>query len=66
MDTTSVLHALADRLDQQPNRPADLFDSRGYARSLGLPNDWADLLPDPNGAHHSEYAARLRAIAGGH
>ncbi|MEH0417847.1 hypothetical protein [Streptomyces sp. B21-083] len=63
-DTAAALHALADRLDQQPNRPADIHDSRGYARAHGLTGDWAHLLPDPDGASHSEYATRLRTIAG--
>jgi len=60
-----ALHTLADRLDQQPNRPADVFDIRGWARSAGLSGDWTNLLPHPDGATHSEYAARLRTLAGG-
>jgi hypothetical protein len=28
-----------------------------------LAGDWIDLLPPPGGAHHSEYAARLRTLA---
>lgn len=66
MDTATVLHQLADRLDQQPNRPADRRTIRGYARALGLTDDMVDLIPDPDGAHHSAYATRLRALAGGH
>lgn len=64
--TAAVLLALAGRLDTQPNRQADLRTIRGYARSLGLPSDWTDLLPPTGGAHHAEYAARLRTLAGGH
>lgn len=60
-----ALHTLADRLDQQPNRPADVFDIRGWARSAGLTGDWLEILPPPAGAHHSTYAVRLRTLAGG-
>lgn len=64
MDITTLLLTLADQLDTQPNRQADLPTIRGRARHLGLAGDWVDLLPQPDGAHHSEYATRLRAIAG--
>lgn len=65
MNATDVLLRLADRLEAEPNRRSDLYAIRGKARGLGLKGDWPDLLPDPDGAHHGEYAARLRAIAGG-
>ena len=61
----SLLLALADRLDQQPNRPADVHTVRGWARAAGFPGDWVGILPYPDGATHSEYATRLRALAGG-
>jgi hypothetical protein len=64
MSARALLLALADRLDQQPNRPADVFDIRGWARSAGFTSDWLGFLPPPAGATHSEYAARLRALAG--
>lgn len=63
MDITTALHALADRLDAQPNRVTDLRTVRGWARGLGVGDDWVGILPPPAGAHHSEYAARLRALA---
>ncbi|MFJ8345071.1 hypothetical protein ACIQ9J_01580 [Streptomyces sp. NPDC094153] len=65
MSATAVLLALADRLDTQPNRQADLRTIRGWARRLGLTSDWVGILPPPNGAHHAEYASRLRTLAGG-
>ncbi|WP_394434534.1 hypothetical protein [Streptomyces sp. SGAir0957] len=61
----AALHRLADRLDTQPNRPAAIYVIRGYGRAYGLTSDWLDLLPTPDGAPHSEYATRLREIAGG-
>ena len=63
MTAHTALHTLADRLDQQPNRPADIHTVRGWARAAGLPADWLSILPTPDGATHSEYAARLRALA---
>ncbi|MEU5596641.1 hypothetical protein [Streptomyces sp. NPDC020298] len=66
MTIPTVLAALADQLDTQPNRPVDLPTIRGKARALGLPGDWLTLLPNPAGAHHSEYATRLRTLAGDH
>ncbi|WP_073946502.1 hypothetical protein [Streptomyces kebangsaanensis] len=66
MALTTLLLALADRLDLQPNRLADLHAIRGRARHLGLTGEWADLLPEPDGAHCAEYATRLRTLAGGH
>ena len=65
MTTADVLHALADQLDAQPNRPCDMPAIRGQARALGLTDEWIGVLPYPDGAHHSEYAARLRDLAGG-
>ena len=65
MSALDTLHRLAARLEQQPSRPADVFDVRGYARGLGLAGDWLDLLPPTDGATHYEYAARLREIAAG-
>ena len=64
MTARALLLALADRLDQQPNRPADVFDIRGWARSAGFTTEWLELLPHPGGATHSEYATRLRNLAG--
>ncbi|MFF7142287.1 hypothetical protein ACFZB5_13695 [Streptomyces nodosus] len=64
--TADALLALADQLDQRPNQPAHLPSIRGRARYLGLTSDWVDLLPPTDGAAHSQYAARLRALAGGH
>ncbi|MFF3928589.1 hypothetical protein [Streptomyces hirsutus] len=61
--TRTALLALADRLDTQPSRSADIYTVRGWARSAGLTSDWVDLLPHPAGAHHSAYATRLRALA---
>ena len=63
--TTAVLHTLADHLDQQPNRVCDMPAIRGKARALGLTDEWIGVLPYPDGAHHSEYANRLRTLAGG-
>lgn len=65
MEFTNVLLYLANALDTQPNKVVDLHTVRGYARKVGVQADWLDLLPDPAGAHHSEYAARLRDLAGG-
>jgi hypothetical protein len=61
----AVLVELADRLERQPNRETDLHTVRGWARAFGLTGDWVDILPPPAGAHHCEYAARLRALAEG-
>lgn len=61
----AALTALADRLNEQPNRLADLHTIRGIARADGVTGDWIDLLPPTGGAHHSEYAARLHTLAGG-
>ncbi|MFB7461267.1 hypothetical protein [Streptomyces sp. NPDC056188] len=66
MPITIALQALAARLDLHPNRQADLHTIRGYGRHLGLTGTWADLLPPTDGAHHAEYATRLRTLAGGH
>ena len=60
---STTLHAIADHLDLQPNRPADMARIRVRARMLGLPTDWINLLPHPDGTHQSAYADRLRAIA---
>ncbi|MGW1533899.1 hypothetical protein [Streptomyces aureus] len=60
---TTVLHALADHLDLQPNRPVDMIRVRVRARMLGLADDWISLLPAPGDTHQSAYATRLRAIA---
>lgn len=64
MPITTAFHKLADRLDIRPNRPADIHTIRGHARTLGLTGDLLDLLPATNGATHSQYAARLRHLAG--
>lgn len=64
MRFAAALTTLADQLDLQPNRPADLPTIRSRARTLGLTDDWTSLLPSPGGAHHSEYATRLRTLAG--
>jgi hypothetical protein len=63
MPITTLLLTLADRLEAQPNRLVDMHAVRGWARSAGLTSDWVGILPPPAGAHHSEYAARLRNLA---
>jgi hypothetical protein len=62
----ALLHTLANHLDLEPNRPVDIHQVRGRARWLGATTDWAQLLPAPDteDTPHSEYAARLREIAG--
>jgi hypothetical protein len=64
MDIATALHHLADRLNREPNRTTDLHRVRGWARALGLTADWLAWLPAPGGATQSEYATRLRRLAG--
>ncbi|MEU6535538.1 hypothetical protein [Streptomyces sp. NPDC047000] len=60
---SAIFHALADYLDLQPSRPADISRIRVRARMFGLTTDWISLLPTPGDTHQSAYAHRLRAIA---